>query len=85
LSLEQANVFPRLFTPNGDGFNDLVYFVLENPNNTDVKGHVFDSAGRSVGMLRSAVGGIGIGTTLTWGWKRLKWIRGAVGRLLLQN
>lgn len=64
LSLEQANVYPRVFSPNGDGFNDKVYFVLENPNNATVTGEIFDLGGRPVATLNEKVGGIG--TMLFW-------------------
>ncbi len=66
LSLERTNVYPRVFTPNGDGLNDRVYFVLENPNNAGVHGEIFDKDGRHVATLPdpSTIGGIG--TTLIW-------------------
>ena len=65
LNLEQTNVYPRVFTPNSDGFNDLAYFVLENPNNVSVQGEILDLNGRSVKTL-STLANSGIGTTLTW-------------------
>lgn len=71
LVLDQANVYPRLFTPNGDGFNDNVFFVLENPNNSSVSGDVFDLAGRFVAHLKPLNG---IGTTLYWDGKDLNGI-----------
>ena len=71
LNLEQANVYPRVFSPNGDGFNDRVYFVLENPNDADVKGEIFDMAGRLVATLPPPSGTTGIGTTLIWDGKDL--------------
>ena len=66
LSLDKTNVYPRIITPNGDGLNDRVYFVLENPNNVVVRGEIFDREGRLVATLAdpSLVGGIG--TTLIW-------------------
>lgn len=66
LTLEQTNVYPRVFTPNSDGFNDRVYFVLENPNNVSIKGEIFDTAGRHVVTLAPPVLNNGIGTTLIW-------------------
>jgi gliding motility-associated-like protein len=65
LTLNQANVYPRVFTPNGDGYNDRVYFVLENPNGATVTGEIFDLGGRAVATLMSQAG-TGIGTTLIW-------------------
>ncbi len=63
LTLEQANVFPRLFTPNGDGYNDRVYFILENPNNAEVSGQISDLSGRYVARVQTLNT---IGTTLFW-------------------
>lgn len=66
LSLSPGNVYPRLFTPNGDGLNDRVYFVLENPNNVSVSGEIFDKEGRHVRTLPPPTANAGIGTTLIW-------------------
>ena len=66
LSLSQGNVYPRLFTPNGDGLNDRVYFVLENPNGSSVAGEILDKEGRHVRALPPSSLQTGIGTTLTW-------------------
>jgi flagellar hook assembly protein FlgD len=55
-----------LFTPNGDGLNDRVYFVFENPNNASVEGEILDKAGRHVRALPPASTQTGIGTTMTW-------------------
>jgi hypothetical protein len=65
LSLDKANVYPRVFTPNGDGYNDRVYFVLENPNSASVTGEIMDLGGRVVAHLMPQ-SGTGIGTTLIW-------------------
>lgn len=66
LTLSQGNVYPRLFTPNGDGLNDRVYFVLENPNNATVSGEILDKEGRHVRTLPPAAVSSGVGTTLNW-------------------
>jgi gliding motility-associated-like protein len=66
LALSQGNVYPRLFSPNGDGLNDRVYFILENPNNAQVSGEIFDKNGRHVRNLPPAAQQSGIGTTLSW-------------------
>lgn len=65
LTLEQGNVYPRVFTPNDDGLNDRVYFVLENPNNSNVRGEIFDLSGRRVATLPPPAA-TGIGTTIIW-------------------
>ncbi len=66
LNLSQGNVYPRLFTPNGDGLNDRVYFVLENPNNTAVTGEIVDKQGRHVRTLLPPQTQTGVGYTMIW-------------------
>jgi len=66
LSLDKTNVYPRIITPNGDGLNDRVYFVLENPNNAAVRGEIFDREGRRIATLADPSLVSGIGTTLIW-------------------
>ena len=66
LTLSKANVYPGLFTPNGDGFNDRVYLVLENPNNSPVQGEIFDLSGRRIAALPDSTQTIGGGTRLEW-------------------
>ncbi|MBL0057912.1 MAG: gliding motility-associated C-terminal domain-containing protein [Elusimicrobia bacterium] len=38
-------VRPRVFTPNGDGWNDQVVFEIQNPNRATISGKVFDARG----------------------------------------
>jgi hypothetical protein len=66
LNLDKANVFPSLFTPNNDGFNDRVYFILENPNNAAVTGEILDIDGRHVTTLPTPSLTGGGSATLTW-------------------
>jgi hypothetical protein len=66
LTLGKANVFPGLFTPNGDGHNDRVYLVLENPNNASITGEVFDLSGRFVTTLPAPTQIAGGSTSLAW-------------------
>ena len=66
LTLPEANVYPRVFTPNGDGLNDKLYIVLLNPNSAEVSGEIFDLKGRLVKSLASPSGQVGVGTTFIW-------------------
>jgi hypothetical protein len=50
-SLTFNGVFPRIFTPNGDGFNDKALFHFDNPELLPVSGTVYDIAGARVGNL----------------------------------
>ncbi|MCK4532570.1 SBBP repeat-containing protein [bacterium] len=57
-----VEVFPRIFSPNGDGINDLANFIFENPENEEVRGMIFDLSGsvvRDTLVQNSA-------TSLTW-------------------
>lgn len=51
-SFDPTMARPHIFTPNGDGKNDRVFFVFDNPNNVDVEGKVFDING---GMVASSL------------------------------
>lgn len=66
LSLEKGNVYPRVITPNGDGLNDRVNFVFENPNNASLTGEILDMEGRFVATLPPPSTTTGIGTTTSW-------------------
>ncbi len=46
-----TNVYPRIFSPNGDGINDVANFVFENPNNEAVTGKIYDLGGSYVADL----------------------------------
>jgi len=44
-------VYPRIFTPNNDGLNDVVNFEYANPNNKGVVCRIFDVRGALVRQL----------------------------------
>jgi gliding motility-associated-like protein len=46
-------VYPRIFTPNGDGRNDKVLFEVDNPAALPIRGEVFDVRGAKVGDLQN--------------------------------
>src|ERR1700690_3809116 len=56
-------VYPRIFTPNGDGWNDKVVFHFDNPEALPLSGKVYDLPGAQVATLN---GGSDPSTTLTW-------------------
>ncbi len=43
-----TKVYPRIFSPNGDGINDVTNFVFENPDNEAVTGKIYDLDGSYV-------------------------------------
>lgn len=53
LNLPESNVYPKTFTPNDDGFNDRIFWLIENPNQITVQGRVTDTSGRTVASLQS--------------------------------
>lgn len=66
LTLAKVNVYPPLFTPNGDGFNDRVYLVLENTDNAVLDGHIYDLRGRRVATLGVPSANANVDTTFAW-------------------
>jgi gliding motility-associated-like protein len=51
------SVHPRIFSPNGDGYNDVVHFDLINPDQEPVSGKIFDlQAARVADLSPSALG-----------------------------
>lgn len=51
-SVTLTEVKCRIFTPNGDGFNDKARFELDNPEQLTVSGSVFDLSGARVADLQ---------------------------------
>jgi hypothetical protein len=49
--LTLTRVYPRIFTPNGDGWNDKVIFQFDNPELLAIAGEVFDITGAKVADL----------------------------------
>ncbi len=56
MTLPKSNVYPRIFTPNGDGINDVVYFEVVNPSLDTIEGSIFDKDGNPVANLSPATG-----------------------------
>src|SRR5262249_45747793 len=46
-----TRVYPRIITPNGDGWNDKVVFQFDNPQQLPLSGKVFDITGAHVADL----------------------------------
>jgi hypothetical protein len=62
-----TRVYPQIFTPNGDGWNDKVVFEFDNPALMPLKGEIFDVSGAKVADL---VAGPNIDTSLEWDGKK---------------
>jgi hypothetical protein len=57
MSAVLQSVHPRIFSPNGDGYNDIVHFDLNNPDQEPVSGQIFDLRATKVADLQpSALG-----------------------------
>ena len=52
-SLTLTKVAGRIFTPNGDGFNDKARFEFDNPDQLPVGGTVYDLSGARVADLKT--------------------------------
>lgn len=50
-SLTLTSVYPRIFSPNGDGWNDKATFHFDNPELLPVSGTVYDLSGARVADL----------------------------------
>ena len=58
-----TKVYPRIFTPNGDGWNDVANFIYEG-NNAGLTGKIFDINGAFVSDM--VIGDFGDNTSLKW-------------------
>lgn len=64
-SLTLTQVAPRVITPNGDGYNDVVFFEFDNGINiegTPFDTGVYDLSGANVSSLKLDLGG----NALSW-------------------
>src|SRR5207244_11690686 len=48
-----SSVYPRIMTPNGDGWNDKTLFVFDNPTLANLTGKIFDISGALVSELKA--------------------------------
>ncbi len=63
-----TDVYPRIFSPNGDGANDKVSFNFDNPELVPIDGEVFDITGSQVARL---TGGQDPSAQLLWDGKNV--------------
>jgi flagellar hook assembly protein FlgD len=61
-----TDVIPRIFSPNNDGINDVVFFKVNNPQQTPMAGVVLDMSGAQVATLVLAPNGIPTADSLMW-------------------
>jgi gliding motility-associated-like protein len=48
---DRAGLTNRLITPNGDGKNDTMVFIFDNPQEKEVKGRIYDLRGALVASM----------------------------------
>lgn len=51
---DASGLMNRMITPNGDGKNDKMVFIFDNPRDSAVKGKIFDLKGALVGDMRQS-------------------------------
>ena len=61
-SADAAGLLNRLITPNGDGKNDTMVFIYDNPQGNTVKGAIYDLRGTRVAAMTQGP----IGNSLIW-------------------
>lgn len=61
-SADRAGLVNRLITPNGDGKNDTLVFIYDNPQGAAVKGRVYDLRGTLMGAMKPGP----LGNALVW-------------------
>jgi gliding motility-associated-like protein len=61
-SADKAGLTNRLITPNGDGKNDTMVFIFDNPQNKKVTGKIFDMRGTLVAAMKPGP----VGNSLIW-------------------
>jgi gliding motility-associated-like protein len=62
-----TRVYPRIFSPNGDGWNDKVSFEFDNPAQVALKGVILDASGAKIADM---VPGANPETSLVWDGKK---------------
>ncbi len=61
-SADRAGLTNRLITPNGDGKNDTMVFIFDNPQGKPVKGRIFDMRGALVARMSAGP----VANSLAW-------------------
>ena len=61
-SADQAGLTNRLITPNGDGKNDTMVFIFDNPQEQEVKGRIYDMRGALVARMKPGP----VGNSVIW-------------------
>jgi gliding motility-associated-like protein len=61
-SADKSGLTNRLITPNGDGKNDTMVFIFDNPQEQEVKGRIYDLRGALVAAMKPGP----VGNSVIW-------------------
>jgi flagellar hook assembly protein FlgD len=65
-NIQNNSVYPKTITPNGDGINDVAFFLFENKTGAVAQGTIYDLRSAKVADLQESNIFAGDNSVLTW-------------------
>jgi gliding motility-associated-like protein len=63
---QSGSVYPKIITPNGDGINDVAFFIFPNKTGAQTKGAIYDLRSAKVVDLQESNITVIDNTVMTW-------------------